>query len=851
MNLIVQIIVNKLLYIIMILCASLSVSSAAALPYVDSVMFYRVDSAEQALHLVDNGLLDMYYFSVPPHLLEGYDNIEVHTNSAGGLLSILLNPAKTDEFNPFSITEVRFAVNYMIDREGIVSDLLDGYGSSAISLYAPFEPDYTRVLEQTASFGIHYDLDLAKDMIHNGMTNAGAVLRDDTWRVDGEPVTVKIFIRDDDPIRFSIGNTLASNLEDMGFVVEKMHGNLAMAFATVYGSNPADLGWHAYTEGWGGGFDKYNDDGLAVFYAPWRTNMPGSNNPEFWSYQNEELDEITRLLYNGKYTSEDERTRLLQEAMTLGVQEAVRVFLAAPSDTFVVNNNVDGVINSVTGGLSNTLTLNNAQNNDDIILRVGVKHLGQSSWNPVAGHSDVYSRDIEGPLSDPASIAHPYTADVIPLRAERTVETAGPGGTLQVPSNAVTWNPYIQQWSNVGPGVTATSVVTIDYTFSNWHHGPSIDMQDILYGIYFMYEWGTVTSSIDATQDSEYTTTTGPFLEDTFVAVRQMDDDTLKVYLNYWHFDEDEIGLLGARWADTPWELFFAMEQIVKDGKAAFSTTESTSKDIPWLSTLSGTDAGLIREYLLKYAYMGVTPKALGGLDNSYYTDRYMAAVSWIDEHGHAKIDHGAFYLASYDDEKGVAFIREFTDTSYPYAMGKWSHFVEPTYPDISSVDASIVTPGRPLNIDVSSVGTDTLRYFLTHNGTIIHNGEISSRGMDRITISSDITDNISTCPLSLLLFAVSDDVIIPDAYSTDVTVSSCGHPEINMILSDLTTSEKTTFLRILLTLLDDDISNISSSDIDALSDNTKINTALLAILELVLDGELTADDIMVHILNN
>lgn len=53
-----------------------------------------------------------------------------------------------------------------------------------------------------------------------------------------------------------------------------------------------------------------------------------------------------------------------------------------------------------------------------------MKNLGQSSWNPVAGYSDVYSNHMADPLADPPTILHPYTDDVTPVRVERSVETA-------------------------------------------------------------------------------------------------------------------------------------------------------------------------------------------------------------------------------------------------------------------------------------------------------------------------------------------------------------------------------------------------------------------------------------------
>lgn len=52
-------------------------------------------------------------------------------------------------------------------------------------------------------------------------------------------------------------------------------------------------------------------------------------------------------------------------------------------------------------------------------------------------------------------------------------------------------------------------------------------MHDILFGVYSMYGWGTDSGMFDSIKDPEYTTTVEPFLEDTFVAAHQLDDDIL------------------------------------------------------------------------------------------------------------------------------------------------------------------------------------------------------------------------------------------------------------------------------------------------------------------------------------
>ena len=168
---------------------------------------------------------------------------------------------------------------------------------------------------------------------------------------------------------------------------------------------------------------------------PWAGRMPGSNNPEFWNYEHAELDSVTQTISREEYTDGEHRTQLVQKATVLGLQESVRIFLASQSDTYVAADHTSGVVNHVASGISHSLTLTNAQTPSDHI-RVGVKHLTQSSWNPVAGLSDVYSRDVVGPLGIPSATTHPHNGDTIPHAVQRQMVTAGPDGTLEVPADA-------------------------------------------------------------------------------------------------------------------------------------------------------------------------------------------------------------------------------------------------------------------------------------------------------------------------------------------------------------------------------------------------------------------------------
>ena len=822
--------------------------SAAAEPYADTVTFLRVGDEEQAVNAVRNGTLDIHYWPVPHHLLGDQTGIRIFEVPVGGSLSLLLNPAEGEQFNPFQLSPVRFAVHHLVDRERIVDEVLGGYGSPIVTPFAPYHPDYARTLEAAESFVIRHDPALAQSIIDKAMTGAGAVMEDGIWMVDGEPARIILFIRDDDLIRLDIGETLASALEDAGFVVERTYGDLEQAFADVYNADPSLLGWHAYTEGWGSRFDKYDDSSLARYYAPWAGTMPGSNNPEFWNYEHAELDSVTQTIYREEYTGEDHRTQLVRKGIVLGLQESVRIFLVSQSDTYVAAGDTNGVINHVASGISHSLTLTNAQAPSDS-LRVGVKHLTQSSWNPVAGFSDVYSGDVAGPLGTPSATTHPHNGDTIPHAVQRQMVTAGPDGSLEVPADAIRWDPGEQSWTEVGENATAITMVTLNYTFSNWHHGQAMDIMDVLYTIYFRGEWGTYTGDDDVTWDAEYTDLETPDLED-LVGIRQTGDNTMEVYLDHWTFDADELAGAGVYWAGTPWEIFYAMERIVLDGRAEFSGSEATAHGVPWLSLIDSHDTALVREYLASSLEEGAVPISLTGMDAEYYQDRYEAAISWIDEHGHAYINNGPFTLASIDAGAGTATLSAFRDESYPYPKGIWSEFGSPAFPHVVDVSAPDLVAGEPYSFRAFTTNTDRLQYFLSYQtGGLVHTAEVNATGSDTITIPAEATTDVDACSLALRVFAMSDTVIIPDADRTDVEVTDCG-VSFEEMLEEAGVAGDMEFLRTLAGVIEtaQKDGGASVEDVMRIVDEQELGEAAIVLLTLILGGDIDGDDLFEYL---
>lgn len=741
----------------------------------ESVKFIQYLDENTALEEVRNGNLDMYYYRISPDRIENAqsrEGLKIY-DSTGGSYSILVNPAESKEMNPFFYKDVRFALNYLMDRKLIVNELMGGYGVPMISNYGPFDPEYLTILDQLEEFQFRYNPKLAEQMIAGVLEANGAERIGGVWTHDGSPVTVTIFIRSDDPVRKSIGEILATELETMGFETVKDYGDLNKAFVVVYGSDPAENRWNLYTEGWGGrsAFVRYDPIGLAQMYSPWFSNTPGFNDPGYWNYQNEYLDEITQKIYAGDFQSEGQRNELIQKATVEAINESVRVFLASKIDQYVVNESVEGVINDFGAGVPTRFTPINARGGGSE-LTVGVKQIYQGAWNPVRGFTDSYSSHIWNPISDPVAFKHPFTGDTIPIRGQWKVETNGPAQKISVPSDAVTWDSKSQAWTNV-VDAQATSKVTFDLKFSKWHNGVQMDMNDILHAVYFTLEWGTMGDENDKTFDSEYTPQTSQAAAK-LVGVRPLSESQIEVYVDYWHFDDGEIADRAVVWSIMPWEIYASMEKTVLDGKVSFSRSGSVSKNVNWLSLIVPNDSQIIKQNLEGFRDEDFVPNALKKFqpDSEYLEQRYGSSIDWIDQRNHAVISNGPFYLESYAPESRTITLRAFDDPSYPFGQGHWAQFESVSFPAITKIDVpSIIARSDKIQIGIETENASEIRYFVSNEDGIVQSETVSVESDAGVIEIRDggVRDGTN----SIKVFAVSEDVLRPDFYETSFIIAS------------------------------------------------------------------------------
>lgn len=779
-----------------IVVAALLVSSVATAfaqtekgPYVDQVRFIHYEDENVALEQVKSGNLDAYYFRIPLEAAADASNdsrIEIYDRRAGTNL-LLLNPAPSEDgqtLNPFQFREVRFAMNYLIDRDLVVNEFHKGYGSPMADPFGIYSPEYLNIIDTVESFGFRHNPPLAQSMITGAMGEAGAVLEGGRWTYNDEPVIIKMLIRSDDLQRRLVGDDMASKLENMGFTVQKDYGDLTKANTIVYGTDPQDFQWHAYTEGFAGTstFVKYNPIITAQMYAPWFGRMPGFQNPSFWQYENSTLDSVTQGIYFASFTSADERGEMVNQAVKMGIQESVRVFINQKTDPHVARADLDGLVNDFGAGITSKYSLINAQPVQGTSLDVGVKQIHQAAWNGIAGLNDIYSRDIFFLVTDSGTFRHPYTGEIVPIRSEWTdIQTEGPEGKLQLSEGAQLWDPEAQEWSN--PGGEATSKVSFKLLFSNWHHGEPMSMADILYGSYFAFEWGTDLGDGDLTVDPEYTSFAAanlPLLR----GIEATGDDTLDSYVDFWHYDDNEIADFASAWASEPWEITAATERLVTDGRIAYSRAEATVKNVDWLDLVLPDHAEMIKDELESMKEERFVPAALEDIvSEEEAIERYDASIDWIEEHDSAVIGNGPFYFDGYNIAGRTITVEAFRDPTYPFEVGHWSDYETPRLARIASADIPrTVTIGEPaqatlgIEVDGEPSSEAQVDYFVSNkDGQVVIRGaaQPADTGTFVIDISGEETGNLSVGPNQLKIFANSNFAFSPDISTTTILASS------------------------------------------------------------------------------
>jgi len=720
-------------------------------PAADTLYIGIRTNEETGITDVAKGDLDIFLWAVggasfqdlPSDVLEKLTLIK----TASGYNDLEVNPVHDDDnpylitvgekkyFNPFAIRDVRYALNFLVSRQYIVQNILQGSGQAMLGGIRPstganayFEPVYK-------TMGITAVADIAKSqqLVENAMKKAADDLAkqgyelkkgdDGFWYFNGEPITVKFIIRIED-YRKDLGLYVSDLIEKFwGFKVDRLLWDRRKASSTVYAGDPKNYQWNIYTGGWVSTINiKWPDDYTAWWYTSWYGWLPSAG--VGWQLPRDELitvkelvdelggaeavienfqlkyyntpdklselydmteEEVTKMLvlgsvdFNGKtYKLEegnvDKYWDLQKISMALGVRDSQKVFLIEAWEYFPVNKDrVKAIARDVSSGLWARWGLITAETPDKVVKVAEFSATGALFMSAF------------NPIGGMDDV---YTSTIWRVIYDYAIYTDLATGTyipvrcdykvergpVTVPDDAVIYDTVQDKWVAAHAGEEAAAKITYDCRFGNWHDGHPMTMADIKYAAAFSWEWSTKDSDDDVYYDEKLSATAESLAK--VKGIEWVDEDTYVVYTDLTHpVADDVMAYMNVFWASQPWQLLYAQSELVAKGdEYGASQKYSFSEEaegVAQLDYLVKDHVADLKKVLEALKNKNAVPAAIAD-DVSDPSEGYTKVLNWINSKGHAVISNGPFYLENYDPDKIFLELKAFRDPTYPFDLDYW-----------------------------------------------------------------------------------------------------------------------------------------------------------------------------------
>jgi peptide/nickel transport system substrate-binding protein len=599
---------------------------------------------------------------------------------ASGLVNIFVNPyPKCPDGHPniFANHKARLALQFLIDRDFIVTNIYLGQGIPVIIPETPYDPDYPHLLGVVAKWNYIIrkgGFDEGKKLLFDALKELGAVQKNGKWYwPDGKPVTVNFVIRTEDE-RYQIGNKLASTLESLGLTVNRIYKNFAGAFTIVYAGDAAECKWQLYTEGWGiTGMTAYDYGTPVWFYSSIWGSMPESPSHN-WTYTIPEIDKYATWLDSGNYTSEEQFWDYYIKVMDLGVNDSVRVFIAATFDIYAYSPDVGGVITSPKASPWNTYTFLNLQYAKGTEVTFSNRYVYASGWiwNPIGGFADFYSRPVYNAIIWPG-VTTRITDGLTGWSPGHHITWQLVRGPVKVPGDAIFYNTTAHKWMTFAEAhrtnVTVKNEVIYNMKYMPkfvFHDGSKMSMADILATYWIILEYTSSAGSNDVRYEKRlfydwYTLVTN------FVGVKVINSTAIAVYTNYNHIDPGYIAATMSPWTAWPLELIAAMDQLFVRGNGTyvFDYQDARAGGKTGIHLISTEQCGLMAKYL---AEIKDNPPdwvkqliSMGLLTMDEWKTRVDNLIAFYTAHKHMLVSLGPFYLDKYDAVNDIAYLKRWT----------------------------------------------------------------------------------------------------------------------------------------------------------------------------------------------
>lgn len=749
-------------------------------PFANKVVYDVRMQEEIALQDVAAGNIDIFQWSTSGNVIFGLDQatldeLDLYIAPTGSE-SLFLNPYPdaapyiatandgTVSFNPFAIQEVRYALHWLINRQQIIDEIMQGTSEPAIPSVAPSQAGGFKLNLVAAKLGITAEGDeaLGIQMITDAMEaaaalpeNAGRLVRgaDGFWEFDGADIVIIIAIRVDDPnVRLPMGRYVADQLEKAGLKVQRDERDRVYCIRTVYLTDPADMLWHMYTEGWGaGGTNAWQEVSITQMFAPWYTNMPGIGEGSWWNFESPEIDALTQDIIYGKFFTLDEYWDKMLRSTEIGLTDAVRIYLQYDNSYFAVNKDAFEArfLYGLGDGINDFSLYTMRPVAEDGVVRItqfsAQGALFLNAWDPVGtqGFNDFYAANIITPCTDNVGTQMPGSGKDFPiLLTWKDVDTqialdadGNVVGEIVAPAEAVEYDSATGTWVSTG-GEMAISQATYNLVPCNWHDGNPMGIWDYIYADGFITDWATEDGAGDLFYDGPYSSAWASGFAYAHGTIYDFANNEITTFFDYnFPPDKDRVGLSGApslyvRGANhgqgVEWTVIEALALLVAEGSESgttygFTQLEGVSEcDVLRVSAVADIVAKLeemiarkhVPAYLVGYMDdMGLTADDLVGF--------YENSLAFINAHGHAYISNGGFYIDSFDPANNQITLAANRDPGYPFNGQYWLDLLETNTARIDNVGLPLVaTAGDDVTVTVE-VSEATYPYNVFEPGTI------------------------------------------------------------------------------------------------------------------------------------
>ncbi len=784
--------------------------------WLDRVTVIEEPNADAAVTRLGAGDIDVYAYTVAsPGTFEAIQQAEglQYATSYGSYNEMTFNPsacADTTKLNPFSVPRIREAMNWLVDRDYLIAEIMGGLGTPRWVPINTASADRGRLAAEIRAIEAKYayDLEQARTVVAEEMETLGASLENDVWTYQGAPVEIIGLIRSEDE-RTQIGDYFAAQLKEIGFTVVPDYKTSAEAAPIWQASEPSECLFGFYTGGWiATVIDRDASGNFNFYYTP-----SGLPRPLWQAYTpTAEFAEISQRLDDSDYSSMDERTELFAQALPLALEDSARIWLldrtsVAPyREGISVSYDLSG---SIYGSALWPYTLRHDGEEGGEVKWASASILTEV-WNPVAGTNWIYDNALIRATGQWSYMPDPNTGLNWPQRVESfqvDVQEDLPVNSsldwvelnkvpeIVVPDDVwVDWDAETQTFITAADFYTETATALIKtvttypadlFETVAWHDGSPLSLGDMVMYLIMNFDQAKTASAIyDEAQVPNFDSFMSTFKG---IKIASTDPVTIEFYSDNWSLDaENAISNLRTLWpyyaqGEGAWHTVGLGVMGEAAGLAAFSADKATALETEQFSYIAGPTIEILTNQLTEAAGQSTLPYA--ATMSEFVTPdeiaaRYQNLQTWFTEREHYWIGTGPFYLErAFPVEKTVSLVR---NENFPDPSDKWARFAEPKIAEVEIDGPGSVTAGEAAIFDVfvtfdgapyAAADVQEVKYLAFNSaGELIDTGaaENVADGKWQVELSSDITQGLAEGSNRLEVVVVSNLVALPSLGATD-----------------------------------------------------------------------------------